>query len=136
MKTMKSFPRVNCQYGSPMGRRDTLPPADQKVRLRLTRARLVDGDYDQGGAYWGGTPGTSIYCGHNLAGVRIYCRATDSADAAGKILERCAAGSACGGWAIIGGVSVAVSGHHAQHAAYVSALATLYPPFSLAHFSR
>ena len=127
MKIMKSFPPVNCQYGSPMGRCNSLPPADQKVRLRLTRARLIDGVYDQGGAYWGATPRISIYCGWNQSGVRIYVRAADSASASALILEDCAEGSTCGGWGMIAGVAVAVSGYPAQHAAYCAAMATLYP---------
>ena len=127
MKIMKSFPPVNCQYGSPMGRCNSLPPADQKVRLRLTRARLIDGVYDQGGAYWGAVPFTTIFCGHNKAGVRIYVRAADSSSAAAKILGNCAEGSTCGGWGVIDGVSVGVSGYPAQHAAYCAALANLYP---------
>ena len=127
MEIMKSFPPVNCQYGAPMGRRNSLPPADQKVRLRLTRARLCEGVYDQGGANWGATPRTSIYCGWNQSGVRIYVRAADSASASALILEDCAEGSTCGGWGMIAGVAVAVSGYPAQHAAYCAALAGLYP---------
>lgn len=37
-----------------MGRRNTLPEdRSLPVKLRLVRLRWVDGDYDQGGAYWG-----------------------------------------------------------------------------------
>lgn len=58
MTTNKNHPlRSVCgRYGAPMGRRDTLPddPA-APVRLSLVRLRLVDYDYDAGGAYWGGS---------------------------------------------------------------------------------
>lgn len=40
--------------GSQMGRRNTLPDDPQTpCKLRLVRLRMVGGDYDQGGAYWG-----------------------------------------------------------------------------------
>lgn len=43
---------VSCRYGAPMGRPSIHdnPEAD----VTLFRVRFVDGDYDQGGAYWGG----------------------------------------------------------------------------------
>lgn len=49
--------------GAQLGRRNYLPEDRQAVtpKLLLHRLRFVDGDYDQGGAYWGYTPGTAIY---------------------------------------------------------------------------
>jgi hypothetical protein len=41
---------VSSKYGAPMGRPST--PVTGKVHLQ--RVRLVAGDYDKGGAYWGG----------------------------------------------------------------------------------
>jgi hypothetical protein len=45
-----------------MGRADFLPDdPNQPIRLSVVRLRFVDGDYDQGGAYWGNSGGTYIY---------------------------------------------------------------------------
>ena len=48
---------VSCRFGAPMGRPSIHenPEAD----VTLFRVRFVDGDYDQGGAYWGG--GSPLY---------------------------------------------------------------------------
>lgn len=51
--------------GSQMGRRNILPEDPAKpVKLRIQRMNLIDGDYDTGGAYWGGPSPTSgrMYC--------------------------------------------------------------------------
>lgn len=49
--------------GACMGRSNTLPPTPKTdaPKLRLVRLKWVDGDYDEGGAYWGNTRGTWIY---------------------------------------------------------------------------
>lgn len=46
-----------------MGRRNSVPPDRFTIapKLRLVRLKWVDGDYDQGGAYWGNSGGTAIY---------------------------------------------------------------------------
>ena len=44
---------VSSPYGAPMGRRST-PLRDMSGKVRLARVPFVDGDYDPGGAYWGG----------------------------------------------------------------------------------
>jgi len=59
----KQFESVPCKYGAPMGRDSFGDP--RKVsdkRISLFRVRMVDGDYDDGGAYWGGYPGLPLYC--------------------------------------------------------------------------
>jgi hypothetical protein len=43
---------VSSRYGAPMGRPRIADKPDAKVRL--FRVRFTDGDYDHGGAYWGG----------------------------------------------------------------------------------
>jgi hypothetical protein len=44
-----------------MGRRDLLPDdPEAPIKLRMVRLRMVDGCYDQWGAYWGS--GTPLYC--------------------------------------------------------------------------
>lgn len=56
---------VSSKYGAPMGRPKHIPnDMDERelpVKLRMVRLRWVGGDYDQGGAYWGNSGGTSIY---------------------------------------------------------------------------
>lgn len=47
--------------GSQMGRPDHLPALPFSGKFRLVRLRWVSGDYDEGGAYWGNSGGTSIY---------------------------------------------------------------------------
>ena len=43
------------KYGAQMGRRNWYPIShDGPLKMRLQRLRFIDGDYDQGGAYWGG----------------------------------------------------------------------------------
>lgn len=46
---------VSSKYGAPMGRPNVLPAdPSASVRLHLRKLDMVDGDYDGGGAYWGG----------------------------------------------------------------------------------
>lgn len=50
--------------GAPMGRSSYGSPDDCPPRsVRLFRVRFIGGDYDDGGAYWGGGPDTlPLYC--------------------------------------------------------------------------
>jgi len=77
--------------GSAMGRRDTLPDdAAAPCKLRMERLRWVDGDYDQFGAYWGNSGGTSIYCAHGDAGevsARVFVRASSREEAKTKVRQ-------------------------------------------------
>lgn len=45
--------------------------------VRCFRLRMVDGDYDDGGAYWGGGGGPSgwVYCATDGANFRLFARA-------------------------------------------------------------
>ncbi len=63
-----------------MGRISHKPPADKPVKLRMQKLRMVDGDYDEGGAYWGGIRGTHMYWATNEE-VDLYVRAKDRAEA-------------------------------------------------------
>lgn len=48
------FSEVSSTFGAPMGRHSILPDdRNAPVTLSLERMTLVDGDYDNGGAYWG-----------------------------------------------------------------------------------
>jgi hypothetical protein len=51
---MTELTNVSSAYGAPMGRRDERGDPDAPYKLYLRRVPMVDGDYDSGGAYWGG----------------------------------------------------------------------------------
>ena len=53
---------VSSPRGAPMGRHSD-PLESLKGKVRLRRVRFVDGDYDKGGAYWGG--GMALWCAWN-----------------------------------------------------------------------
>ena len=68
-----------------MGRADRLPAnLNAPCKLHFTQLKWVDGDYDQGGAYWGRTKGDHIFCAWgNVEGVevRMFVRAFRREDA-------------------------------------------------------
>jgi hypothetical protein len=56
-----------------------------KVHLRYMP---LNGDYDQGGAYWGWVRGSYMFCAWNENGVEVYFRAP-SREAAKALLPNC-----------------------------------------------
>lgn len=88
---MKPFERnVSSKYGAPMGRRsDRLDGVVGKVHLQ--RVPFVSGDYDPGGAYWGGGPGTKpLFCAWGeteTEQVEYYFRARDREEAKTMLLN-------------------------------------------------
>jgi len=75
--------------GSQLGRINTMPyDVTAPIKLTLVRLRWVDGDYDSGGAYWGGICG-HIYraAGHDAKGnrVEIFVRAWSRLGAKEKV---------------------------------------------------
>jgi hypothetical protein len=54
-------------------------------KVRLQKVRL-SGDYDSGGAYWGNTPGTDIYCAFS-EDTRVFCRASSRDAAKQKLMD-------------------------------------------------
>ncbi len=44
-----------------MGRRNRIADPAAAIRFHLYALQWVDGDYDEGGAYWGNSGGTRIY---------------------------------------------------------------------------
>lgn len=66
----KQFADVNSQYGAPMGRREYFE--EDIIPCRCFRVRMVDGAYDDGGAYWG--CGVPLYAAI-ADGVQIFTRA-------------------------------------------------------------
>ena len=83
MPTLKPFQMpVEAKYGAPMGRRES-PVEDFTGPVCLQKVPMIDGDYDEGGAYWGG--GTPLYCAWDDEGHAIYFRAKDSSAAKKKL---------------------------------------------------
>ena len=74
---------VSCRYGAPMGRQSDRYE-DFKGKTHLRRVPMVDGDYDPGGAYWGGSPSAPLWCAWDDEGHIKYVRAIRRAD-----LKRC-----------------------------------------------
>ena len=72
-----------------MGRSNRLPDnTDEAVKLQMVRLRWVDGDYDQGGVYWGGGSGDYIYFAKGDASdvvVEVYVRAKRRKDAKAEV---------------------------------------------------
>lgn len=81
--------KVSGKYGAPMGRFNRLPDnTDEPVKLQMVRLRWVDGDYDQGGVYWGGGSGDYIYFAKGDTSdvvVEVYVRAKRRNDAKAEV---------------------------------------------------
>jgi len=85
----KQFEDVPCRYGAPMGRMSFGHPEEAKDKsIELFRVAFVDGDYDDGGAYWGGYPSSPLYCARTGDGstYRNFARANSRKEAA-EIME-------------------------------------------------
>ena len=89
---MIKLPNASSPRGAAMGRPNILPTnRGVNIKLRMERLRWVDGDYDSGGAYWGGGRGF-IYCaqgerdGEDLA-VEVFTRAGTRAEAKANVRE-------------------------------------------------
>jgi hypothetical protein len=75
------LPKVDNEYGAPMGRPDNAHPGlvDEPMKFYLGRVRLNSGGYDSGGAYWG--HGAPLYWAQSddvswfLRGSRDSCKA-------------------------------------------------------------
>jgi hypothetical protein len=52
-KWLKNHP-VSCKYGAPLGDSGERGDPDYPYKFYLQRIRMVDGDYDPAGTYWGG----------------------------------------------------------------------------------
>lgn len=84
---MRQFPKVNCSCGAPMGRPNWCD--DPTARVYVFRVRLVGGDYDDGGAYWGGGYGVlPLYCARDSRSgekVQVFMRAFNREDAIAQL---------------------------------------------------
>lgn len=67
------LPPVGTMYGSPFGRRK-VADNPQAADVRIFRVTLFDGDYDVGGAYWGGPPSLPLWACVGT-GLRVFYRA-------------------------------------------------------------
>lgn len=52
---MRELPEAGSRYGASMGRRNDTHDTAFPVEFEVERLEWIDGDYDQGGAYWGRT---------------------------------------------------------------------------------
>lgn len=82
---------VSSRYGAPMGRSNTLP-ADKSLscKLHLVRLQWVDGDYDEGGAYWGRNGCNHVYRAYGDVGevaAEVFVRAITHAAAKALVRE-------------------------------------------------
>jgi hypothetical protein len=85
MNTLK-LSNVSSKYGAPMGRADRLPDDPlAPIDLQLARLPMVDGDYDEGGAYWGGPCDAGVMWCAWREGVQVFCRAVDATRAQAKV---------------------------------------------------
>jgi len=84
--------KVDCSRGAPMGRSDSIPDDIETAgKLYLEKLNLVDGDYDQGGSYWGYVLDNDVYRATGetqTETVEIFVRAKDRDDAKEKVKEK------------------------------------------------
>lgn len=72
--------------GAQMGRRNYV--GDENPPVYLQRVTFVDGDYDRGGAYWGGYPSPPLWCAMDADGqTRIFVRAKTRDEAKQLMLD-------------------------------------------------
>ena len=82
---MNPTPKVNCAYGTPLGRRSRNGIDADSGRVYLRRIRLDNGGYDAGGAYWG--LGAPLYWASDTDGNDMFLRARSRDDAKAHLRE-------------------------------------------------
>ena len=97
---MKPTPNINrmlalpqnsatSRFGAEMGRQDRIDgtSSSSKAPLYLQPVQFVDGDYDSGGAYWGGR--NPLWCAFSAdSTTRIFVRASDRSEAKAEVQKR------------------------------------------------
>ena len=86
---------ASSKYGAQMGRPNVLPDdTTLSCAITLERLKWIDGDYDYGGAYWGGPckgdKKTFIYWAYGDIGevvAQVFVRASNTTEAKRKVLE-------------------------------------------------
>lgn len=72
----KQFTPVDCSRGAPMGRAEYGTATECEPRTVRVFKVTLDGDYDDGGAYWGcNSFGAYLYCATDGADYRAFVRA-------------------------------------------------------------
>lgn len=87
---MDKLSEAGSKYGASMGRSDTTVDTDFPVVFEMVRLEWVDGDYDEGGAYWGHTKNEYIYraVGESAEAVEeMFIRGKSSSEAKATLLE-------------------------------------------------
>jgi len=86
---MRQLPKACSKYGADMGRSNCIPTTP--CEMVIQQLQWVDGDYDQGGAYWGGpaNKGTEyIWWAYDETGeYEVFVRASDRAMAERGVRE-------------------------------------------------
>jgi len=82
------YRNVSSKYGAPMGRRSD-GPTEFVGKVHLQCVPFVDGDYDPGGAYWGGPPSNPLFCAWDDEGHVFYTRAHSREAAKDLLLQHC-----------------------------------------------
>lgn len=74
MRTIdKILSKVNCKFGSPIGRFSNTPDQRPKNKTIFDSAvKLIDSGYDKGGAYWGLPNNLRVEYTKDLSYVRFY----------------------------------------------------------------
>lgn len=94
MSIRPELANVSSRYGAPMGRPNVLPhdlnkPETYPVALYIKPLRMVDHDYDAGGAYWGGAcEAGRMFCAFSPPTdhkYQIFVRAKDRAAAEAEV---------------------------------------------------
>lgn len=80
---MKQFEDVSAKHGAPMGRPNVVQAGDI---VHVFEVEMVDGDYDDGGAYWGGPPSDPLFCARGSE-TQVFTRANTLKDAV-RIFEQ------------------------------------------------
>ena len=76
-------------YGADMGRPNRIPHDFSTAgKLHLVKLEWVDGDYDKGGAYWGGGSGDHVYWSYGETAteqIEVFVRAKSHDEAKEKV---------------------------------------------------
>lgn len=85
----RTLSNVSSKYGAPMGRPNHIADSSAPVIFEVQRLRWIDGDYDQGGAYWGqSVKGVNIFWAYSEESEdELFIRAKDLTEAKSEILE-------------------------------------------------
>lgn len=78
---------VSARYGAPMGRATRPFPEGFDRKVYVHKIEMVDGDYDRGGAYWGGS--SPLYAAQDFAGEHFETyRVKSAADLVARLRAR------------------------------------------------